>query len=324
MKRDERKNLRDLPLDLPLEKAPDSLWTSLESALDAGQKPRRAVYRIPLWQFAAAAATVVIAIGAYAWIRQQAKPQWDVVRVAGTPEISSLIGPRPMGANGRIAEGQWLQTDSSSRAAISIGDIGTVQVDPNTRVRLVVARANEHRLALARGRISAVVNAPPRLFFLDTEASTAVDLGCEYSMNVDDSGNGLLQVNLGWVSLEWGGRESLVPAGASCRTRPKVGPGTPYFDDASETLKQALTSLDFDVLKDGGDSLLGSVLDEARVRDTLTLWHLLSRVDPAQRLRVFTRMTDLVPLPEGVSAEKALQLDPATLKHWREELAWKW
>jgi hypothetical protein len=183
----------------------------------------------------------------------------------------------------------------------------------------VVARANEHRLSLARGRISAVVNAPPRLFFVDTAASTAVDLGCAYSMNVDDSGDGMLQVTLGWVSLEWSGRESLVPAGASCRTRPKVGPGTPYFDDASDALKRALAGLDF-----GGGGSLDAVLDEARVRDTLTLWHLLSRVDAADRLRVYNRMVGLVPLPEGVSPEKALALDPDTLKHWREELAWKW
>jgi hypothetical protein len=159
---------------------------------------------------------------------------------------------------------------------------------------------------------------------VDTAASTAVDLGCAYAMNVDDAGNGLLQVTLGWVSLEWSGRESMVPAGASCRTRPKVGPGTPYFDDASDALKQSLMNLDFETVKEGGDTFLQAVLDEARVRDTLTLWHLLSRVNPSDRLRVYNRITALVPLPEGVSSEKALQLDPDTMKHWREELAWKW
>ena len=322
MRREENEKLRDLPLV----KAPESLWVSIESALDGGKRPAP---RISFWRFAAVAATVVIAAVGVWRLRQPPKPQWDVVRVAGAPQIGSgwlgtKLGTNTMGASGRIAEGQWLQTDASSRATISVGEIGTVQVDPNTRVRLVVARPNEHRLALARGRISAIVNAPPRLFFVDTAASTAVDLGCAYAMNVDDSGNGLLQVTLGWVSLEWSGRESMVPAGASCRTRPKVGPGTPYFDDASEALKQALTDFDFEAMKDGGDSALETVLGEARVRDTLTLWHLLARVDPASRLRVYNRMTALVPLPEGVSPEKALRLDADTLKHWREELAWKW
>ena len=32
----------------------------------------------------------------------------------------------------------------------------------------------------------------------------------------------------------------VVPAGASCHTRPQAGPGIPYFDDASDNLKRAL------------------------------------------------------------------------------------
>jgi len=130
-----------------------------------------------------------------------------------------------------------------------------------------------------------------------------------------------LRVTLGWVSLEWAGREALVPAGASCRTRPKIGPGTPFFDDASTELQDRLNSFDFN---DGGESALETVLSEARVRDTLTLWHLLSRVQDAERQRVYNRMIELVPLPKGVAPDKALQLDPETLKLWREELAWKW
>ena len=69
---------------------------------------------------------------------------------------------------------------------------------------------------------------------------------------------------------------------------------------------------------------MNAVMREARVRDTLTLWHLLSRVAPGDRQRVYNRMIELVPLPQGVAPDKALQLDPDTLKLWREELAWKW
>jgi hypothetical protein len=51
---------------------------------------------------------------------------------------------------------------------------------------------------------------------------------------------------------------------------------------------------------------------------------LLSRVDPAERAQVIDRMENLVPLPKAVLRDRALQLDPATLKLWREELAWRW
>jgi len=40
------------------------------------------------------------------------------------------------------------------------------------------------------------------------------------------------------------GHESFIPAGAACATRPKVGPGTPYFEDASARFRAASTRLD--------------------------------------------------------------------------------
>jgi hypothetical protein len=194
-------------------------------------------------------------------------------------------------------------------------------VSPNTRLRVVTARPDEHRLNLARGEIHAAISAPPKLFFVDTAAGTAIDLGCEYTLDASEDGSGLLRVTKGWVSFEWKGLDSLVPAGASCRTWPGSGPGIPYFDDAPEGVRQAL-----DAFGTGrtGERTLDVILAQSRVRDTLSLWHLLSRVESAKRGRVFDRMAALTPLPAGVSRDLALQLDPAALKRWREELAWTW
>ena len=294
------------PGQLPLVKAPDAIWRSIEAALDAKPERRRtSLFRG--WQWAAAS---LVVIGAVSWYAiRPAAPAWQVSRLEGSAAVD------------KIKVGEWLQTDGNSRARITVGDIGVVDVEPNTRIRLVAASPTEHRLTLARGEISATVTAPPRLFLVDTPASTAVDLGCAYKIKTDEKGDGVLRVTSGWVSLEWKGRESLVPAGANCRTRSGTGPGTPYFEDAPQALQQALATFDFG---SGGTSSLDTILTEARVRDTLTLWHVLSRVDPIERVRVFNRMVELVPMPAGVSREKALQLDPATLKSWREELAWKW
>ena len=303
---------------LPLAQAPDAIWASIEAALEVPARPvatrRRVIW---IWPVAAAAAATLVAGGVVWHSRTLDRPGWEVAPVAGKPSV----GSKPIRGEEKIHVGEWLQTDATSRAQIKIGDIGAVEVAPNTRLRLLSARPEEQRLDLARGEISASVSAPPRIFFVDTPSSTAVDLGCAYTLRADADGSGLLRVTLGWVSLEWKQRESLVPAGASCRTRAGVGPGTPFFDDASKRLDDALADFDFG---SGGEIALETVLREARVRDTLTLWHLLSRVPPGERRRVFARMVELVPLPEGVSEDNALRLDPATLKHWREELAWKW
>jgi len=220
-----------------------------------------------------------------------------------------------------IGAGDWIETDAISRASVQVGRIGTVEIAPGTRVRVVVARPGEHRLALAKGEIRAKISAPPELFFVDTASGTAVDLGCEYALTTDEEGSGWLRVTKGWVSFQWKGMESLVPAGASCRTRPREGPGIPYFDDAPEGL---LGALDRFGSEKAGNEALPVILAESRVRDTLTLWHLLSRVDAGDRARVFDRIAALTPVPAGISREQALRLDPDTLNRWREELAWTW
>ena len=156
---------------------------------------------------------------------------------------------------------------------------------------------------------------------MDTASATAVDLGCEYSLMAADDGSSLLHVIRGWVSFEWKGIDSLVPAGATCRTRPDSGPGIPYFDDAPEKLKQAADAFG---LEKSGNSALNVILSESRIRDTFTLWHLLARVDPSDRERVYDHMAALSPPPAGVIRELVLKLDTAALQRWREDLAWKW
>ncbi|MEX2301066.1 MAG: zf-HC2 domain-containing protein [Bryobacterales bacterium] len=315
---------------LPLAPAPHHLWTAIESALDRPAAVERpAVFP---WRFAAAAAALgIVAVAALWYVDRPRGESWEVVRLAGSPSI----GSERIAETALIRGGQSIETDGSSRARIQIGEIGSVDVEPNTQVAIVVARSSEHRLALRSGEIAAKILAPPRLFFVETPSGTAVDLGCEYTLRCDRSGEGILRVQAGWVAFEFEGRESLVPAGATCRTRPGIGPGTPYFDDAPEPLIKALDAFDFhgagpgpgaggSVGRGGGAKALSVVLAESRTRDTLTLWHLLSRVDAGDRVRVYERMEALSPPPEGISRQPVLALDAESLRRWREELAWTW
>ena len=108
-----------------------------------------------------------------------------------------------------------------------------------------------------------------------------------------------------------------------CLLRAGVGPGTPYFDDASDTFRLALEEFDFE---GGGEQSLAIVLGESRPRDTLTLWHLLPRVDEAGRKKVLDRMIALVGLPEGVTRAGLMRLDPAMvdLELWKDYLDIVW
>jgi anti-sigma factor RsiW len=244
-------------------------------------------------------------------------PAWAVKRIEGSPKI----GERQMGEQGRLAIGQWLVTDEASRAQISVGDIGEVRVEPNSRIGLVAARAEEHRLAIPKGKLHAFIWAPPRQFYVDTPSAVAVDLGCTYTLEIKDDGQGLLQVTTGWVAFEWEGRESFVPAEAECVTRPRLGPGTPYFGDASRELRDALAQ--FDTAQSGDSaraSALDAVLTRARKKDAITLWHLLTRTNEAELGRVYDRLARLVPPPKSVSRAGVLRGDRAMIDAWWDEL----
>jgi hypothetical protein len=273
-------------------------------------------------------AVLVIGVAAY-WLRHNPRPfegsetigpSWNVARLNGSPRINSAL----VGDKAKLGVGQWLETDTDSRAQLIVSDIGQVEIDPNTRVRLVETKPTEHRLELAQGRLSARISAPPKLFFVDTPSGVAEDLGCAYTLEVDKAGNSLLRVTMGWVSLQLKDRESVVPAGAACATKPGIGPGTPYFEDASEQFRVALSRVDFE--RDMGDYLapLGIVLSSARVRDTLTLWNLLPRVSSAERRLVYDRLAKLVPPPPGVTREGVLKLNQQMLDAWKEQLEFRW
>jgi hypothetical protein len=118
-----------------------------------------------------------------------------------------------------------------------------------------------------------------------------------------------------------------VPAGARCPTRPALGPGTPHFDDASDAFRRALAALDFDPRASARDVALGTVLAEARARDALSLWHLLSRGDGDERARVYQRLALLVAPPADLDREAVLRGERASLDAWwnalgLEDAAW--
>ena len=274
---------------------PRDLWPGIEARLgEGGGRRSRAWYWIPL---AAAAALAGVLLG-----RGTANAPWRVSPLAGLP----VVGSAPLRTAGTLRVGQWVETDDSSRALIAVGRIGEVAVGRRTRIRLVVARPDEHRLALARGVIAVKVEAEPRLFFVETPAGTAIDLGCAYTLEMDSLGNGLLHVTAGVVEFETGSRRVKVPMGALVRTRPRIGPGIPYVEDAPEALRRALDTMD-----------VKGALAAARAEDAISLWHLLQRVEAPRRGRVYDRLASLVAPPPGVTRAAALALEPEALdRYW--------
>jgi hypothetical protein len=280
--------------------------------------PVRERNRFVTWKVGAlAAAALVVLVSGLGWYIWTARGAWSVQTVAGNP----IVGVTPKTAapdeDVKLRVGEWVVTDAVSRARVAVGNIGSVDVEPNTRVQLVEARGREHRMSLERGTIHARIWAPPKLFFVNTPSATAVDLGCEYTLQVDDFGAGLVRVLLGWVAFENGGRQAFIPQGAMCATRPGVGPGTPRYEDAPAGYAEALNRLDFGSPDDPQRApALQVVVSSARPRDGLTLWHMLTRGTADERAQVYERLAALSPPPPGVTRAAVLAGDRRALDRW--------
>ena len=122
----------------------------------------------------AAAATFLIAIFGGRDSGSSLASNWTVQRVTGAPTIDA----ERILVSATAGEGTWIETDDSSEAVITVGTIGRVQVEPNSRVQLIRTRERDHRLSLTKGTVQATTWAPPRLFFVETPSATATDLGC--------------------------------------------------------------------------------------------------------------------------------------------------
>jgi ferric-dicitrate binding protein FerR (iron transport regulator) len=277
------------------------------------------------WFWPVAALAAAVALVGVLWIvlrRPEAgvapRAGWEVARLAGTPHVgTTLLGEREQSA--RLGVGQTLQTDGSSRASVDVDDAGELQVEPNSRLRLLETEPTRKQVALDRGTIRASIWAPAGEFTVDTPSALAVDMGCAYTLHVDDNGAGLLRTTLGWVGFRLNGRDAFIPAGAACATRPGIGPGTPYFEDAPEDFRSALAELDFNPAC-RRDAELNLILSEARPRDALTLWHLLARVQDSERGAVYDRLAEWVPPPRQVTKAGILRLDQTMLDLWWDKL----
>ncbi len=259
----------------------------------------------------ALAATLVIAFGIARKTDHAPVAGWSYKVLAGTPKIEGVAAS----SAGFIDPGVSLETDDVARILLSSAEIGEVEVEPNTRMVFVRddgANASGH-FRLIRGTVNALVADARGEFAIETPTATAVDTDGDYVLTVDDSGGSTLCVSNGWVTFASANRESIVPAGAVCETRPGLGPGTPRCENGPDNFRIALDRYDF---ISHGDEALAGVLHESGPCDLLPLWHILRRVDSSDRARVYDRMTKFAPPPDGVTRDGILSLDHDMMQFW--------
>ncbi len=254
---------------------------------------------------AAAAAALTIAFVGGRWLFRPVESPWSVSNLKGSVQV----GRGTAKDQGRLYVGQTVRTGRLSQATLEAENFGEVELKADSEMRVVENGAHAQRMDLKRGHIHALIWALPRQFVVDTPSSKAIDLGCQYDLTVDESGDGFLTVETGWVAFQFQGKEAFIPAGAACRTSVRRGPGIPFFENGTKGFRDTLQRYE----STGDRLLLTGLLASARPDDGLTLWHLLTRVPEKDRGLVFDRYAMLVKLPPTVTRERALSGDRETL-----------
>jgi FecR protein len=207
---------------------------------------------------------------------------------------------------------------------LTAAGVGSVQLQPESRLRVLESHKTRQRLALDSGMLKVKVNAPPRLFVVETPFATATDLGCEYTLSASDEPwlyffrrrlGSALRVVSGYVELEDKNKNVvLVPAGALVVITRDSHQTLPAFEAASSAVFTYDSTL----------ALTPLLKALKKPEDTLTLFHLLPRVGGAERAAVLDKLLTFTTLPRGVTRAQVLALDSHALALWRDELKLLW
>lgn len=260
------------------------------------------------WPYALAAAAVVALVAG--WSVAAWRWSWPAGR-AWTIEAA------PAAMADRLAVGSVLTLAGSERASVSIARIGTMQIEGDSRVTLQSTQGTRHRLTLDRGTVRVRVWAPPGSVVFRTPAGEVIDVGCQFDLTVDEA-RSLVRVRSGWVQMENGIAETLVPAGAASEMRADRAPGVPVFEDAPAGFLGAIRALEDDTRGDQAASVR-TIVALARPRDVLTLLMLVERRTLGSD-QMAARAAELWPPPGGVTANGVVRGDRDGLWRWRDTL----
>ena len=205
---------------------------------------------------------------------------------------------------GVLPVGGTLDT-GAHEAELAIADIGSARLSPKTRVRLDATSAERHELYLERGKLHAFVSAPPRLFSVGTPSGPVTDLGCAYTLEVDEAGAGSVEVESGMVELEAAnGGVIVVPAGASAPLLAGRRASLPLTKGASAQLVAAVGEFHAGVAH-----ARDRVLAAAQPSDAITVANLARVVAADERRAVLDRLMQLSKAPQDMTVDEVEQLD---------------
>ncbi len=220
-------------------------------------------------------------------------------------------------AFGELTEDEILETNAISRLQVDIPDVGSVFIEPGTRIQ----RLKSGHIQLLQGSILTDKNGAKKFLTINVPGGEIADyfLGGQSRISLNNPTTTILEVIDGWVSVQQGDQEALVLPKHICKIDADSGIGLPYLDDSSKEFVNAVNEYCFK--NRDNEEVLVSVLTKADVSNSVTLWNLLKRVPRKQRDMVINTIFGLLgEFPKGVTEDGLKTLDNAMLQKLIEEI----
>lgn len=298
-------------------------------ARDSGQAVPRGSQPVPRrrsarrrWRpvFAAAAAFALCAIGLSVWHGQrlewEAGQPWRIVAQRGEVRIDG----RSAAGVATLAPAGEIRTGADGALRLRVAGIGELALGEGSTLRLIETRTGRHRVQLQEGRLWARVWAPPGQFGVGMPGAEVYDLGCEFEIESDAAGNGILTVRSGWVQIENRWHEVLVPQGATVRLHGDAPPGTARDLGASAAFRAALDAIDAIDARGGDVDPRGAevqrLIAASRREDAISLLSLLQRHPRIAEGPLFEHTARLLPTAATVDRAEVIAGRTHALAPW--------
>lgn len=269
---------------------------------------------------AAIAASLLLTFGLGAGLHHRlqwpASQGWRISEHAGQASIDGIA----LGADATLAPGQWLET-GEGRARLRAARIGDIVIGEHSRFRIVRTQSGRHRTQLQQGVLWARVWAPPGQFGVDAPMGEVIDLGCEFLLRAEADGSGSLSVRSGWVQLDNGWREVLVPQGTRVDVAVDGRFGTPYDLRSSAAFRTALKRIDEQRGRMApDDSDVRALLAQAGPHDAITLLQLLQQHPALVDGPVFDHLAAMMPADAALTREQVRREGRRAYSVWWKQL----
>jgi hypothetical protein len=258
---------------------------------------------------------ILIIVGYFIYDFQKYNSPWNVQLLEGTVTINGMVNN-----SGKISQGESLNTDRKSRIIVHIPQMGKLQIDTNTTIVLEKAKDGDNRVTLKRGSIKIINSALMPEFSIDLNNSFISDRGGVFSISIDESDNIKVNVDFGFVEIEYKNESYFVKEGYVCEIKNNFRPGIPYRLNASDTLKSEVEKFDYE---NGGDDSVQKIISTANKEDILTLLALIPNASQLQRQVLFQVIANHYPPPAGVTRMGISKADSEMLYKWWDEIEWQ-